>query len=220
MIFRSLACACALKSGARNRSGFTKTSAAAVRSVLRNGLEHPSRYQTARAGLAASTAIRLYRAGQAKRYKPLFNVFRISVIKRTQTARQSFSVNFVYVASRLIETTDSVLLSPKAIVWSVPVGIPLTEWRTPPHLTRVMLSSGYVFSFHEIRFAEIDRASLKTTPTSAVKAISSSHSRCSRSDFCLCFAISDSACVSAETRSTNSGSSEKSSDSNLVSRCD
>src|SRR6218665_1248275 len=65
MIFRSLACACALESGARNRSGFTKTSAAAVRSVLRNGPEPPSRYQTARAGLAASTVIRLYRAGQA-----------------------------------------------------------------------------------------------------------------------------------------------------------
>ncbi|MFY1954842.1 hypothetical protein ACOTCL_17570 [Achromobacter xylosoxidans] len=63
MIFRSLACACALEIGARNRSGFGKTSAAAVRSVLSHGLDHPSGYQTARAGLAASTAIRLYRAG-------------------------------------------------------------------------------------------------------------------------------------------------------------
>ncbi|WP_234267133.1 hypothetical protein, partial [Hydrogenophaga sp. NFH-34] len=64
MISRSLACACALIEGARNRSGFTKTSAAAVRSVLSHGLEHPSRYQTARAGLAASTAATLYRASQ------------------------------------------------------------------------------------------------------------------------------------------------------------
>ena len=63
MIFRSLACACALNQGARNRSGFTKTSAAAMRSVLSHGLYHPSAYQTARAGLAASTAFRLYRAG-------------------------------------------------------------------------------------------------------------------------------------------------------------
>jgi hypothetical protein len=34
-----------------------------MRSVLRDGLEHPSAYQTARTGLAASTAFRLYRAG-------------------------------------------------------------------------------------------------------------------------------------------------------------
>ncbi|MFT4265961.1 MAG: hypothetical protein QM586_01865 [Xenophilus sp.] len=64
MISRSLACACALIEGARNRSGFTKTSAAAVRFVLSHGLEHPSAYQTARAGLAASTAARLYRNGR------------------------------------------------------------------------------------------------------------------------------------------------------------
>jgi hypothetical protein len=64
MVFGSLACACALgQAGARNRSGFRKTSTAAVRSVLRNGLDHPSRYQTARTGLAASTAFKLYRAG-------------------------------------------------------------------------------------------------------------------------------------------------------------
>ena len=47
----------------RNRSGFVKTSAVAVRPLLRDGLEHPSGDQTARTGLAASTAIRLYRAG-------------------------------------------------------------------------------------------------------------------------------------------------------------
>jgi len=63
MVFGSLACACALEGGARNRSGFSKTSTAAVRSLLSHGLEHPSGYQTARAGLAASTATRLYRAG-------------------------------------------------------------------------------------------------------------------------------------------------------------
>jgi hypothetical protein len=65
MIFNSRACACALgQAGARNRSGFVKTSAVAVRPLLRHGLEHPSRHQTARTGLAASTAIKLYRAGQ------------------------------------------------------------------------------------------------------------------------------------------------------------
>jgi hypothetical protein len=64
MVFGSLAWACALATdGTRNRSGFRKTSTAAVRSVLTDGLEHPSRYQAARAGLAASTAFRLYRAG-------------------------------------------------------------------------------------------------------------------------------------------------------------
>ena len=62
MIFRSLACACALNQGARNRSGFTKTSAAAMRSVLSHGLYHPAPTKL-RAGLAASTAFRLYRAG-------------------------------------------------------------------------------------------------------------------------------------------------------------
>ena len=41
-----------------------KTSAVAVRSVLRDGLEHPSGYQTARTGLAASKAVELYRDGQ------------------------------------------------------------------------------------------------------------------------------------------------------------
>ncbi|WP_221934146.1 hypothetical protein, partial [Tepidimonas taiwanensis] len=64
MVFVSLACACALgQAGARNRSGLRKTSAAAVRSVLRHGLDHPSGYQTARAGLAASSAVKLYRTG-------------------------------------------------------------------------------------------------------------------------------------------------------------
>jgi len=65
MVFGSLACACALAHGARNRSGLKKTSSVAVRSVLRVGLEHPSFYQTARAGLAASTAVKLYLAGLA-----------------------------------------------------------------------------------------------------------------------------------------------------------
>jgi hypothetical protein len=64
MIFGSLACACALgQAGAGNRSGFRKTSTAAVRSLLRNGLDDPSAYQAARAGLAALSAIRLYRSG-------------------------------------------------------------------------------------------------------------------------------------------------------------
>ncbi|GAB4038622.1 MAG: hypothetical protein Fur0014_07480 [Rubrivivax sp.] len=41
MVFGSLACACALgQAGARNRSGFRKTSTAAVRSLLRNGPDH------------------------------------------------------------------------------------------------------------------------------------------------------------------------------------
>jgi hypothetical protein len=48
-----------------------KTSAVAVRSVLRDGLEHPSGYQTARAGLATFTAVKLYRDGLDGRYKPL-----------------------------------------------------------------------------------------------------------------------------------------------------
>ncbi|MDR8731656.1 hypothetical protein FEQ05_02694 [Burkholderia pseudomultivorans] len=61
MIFGSLACACALDDvGARNRSGFKKTSTAAVRSLLSDGLVRPSAYQTARPGLATS---RLYRTG-------------------------------------------------------------------------------------------------------------------------------------------------------------
>ena len=46
-----------------------KTSAVAVRSVLRDGLEHPSGYQTARAGLATFTAVKLYRDGLDGRYK-------------------------------------------------------------------------------------------------------------------------------------------------------
>jgi hypothetical protein len=50
--------------GARNRSGLTKTSTVAVRCVLRDGLASPSRYQAARAGLAALTAKELYRDGQ------------------------------------------------------------------------------------------------------------------------------------------------------------
>ena len=41
-----------------------KTSAVAVRSVLRDGLENPSRYQTARTGLAALKAVKLYRDGR------------------------------------------------------------------------------------------------------------------------------------------------------------
>ena len=46
-----------------------KTCAVAVRSVLRDGLEHPSGYQTARAGLATFTAVKLYRDGLDGRYK-------------------------------------------------------------------------------------------------------------------------------------------------------
>jgi len=63
MVFGSLACACAL-GGARNRSGLKKTSTGAVRNELRHGLEGPSGYQAARSGLAASSALRLYRAGR------------------------------------------------------------------------------------------------------------------------------------------------------------
>lgn len=66
MVFRSLACECALeRAGARNRSGFGKTSMATVRDVLRDGLQSPSRYQAARTGLAALSAVKLYRAGLA-----------------------------------------------------------------------------------------------------------------------------------------------------------
>ena len=61
MAFISLACACALDR-ARNRSGSMKTSAASVRYLLSHGLKGPSAYQAARAGLAASSALRLYRA--------------------------------------------------------------------------------------------------------------------------------------------------------------
>jgi hypothetical protein len=71
MIFNSHACTCALNGGARNRSGSMKTSAVAVRSVLRDGLEHPRRYQTARAGLATFMAVKLYRDGLDGRYKAL-----------------------------------------------------------------------------------------------------------------------------------------------------
>jgi hypothetical protein len=63
MVFGSPACGCALELGARNRSGFMKTSAAAVRSSLTHGLDHPSTHQTAQAGLVASSAIKLYRTG-------------------------------------------------------------------------------------------------------------------------------------------------------------
>jgi len=61
MVFGSPACACALDGGAGNRSGFMKTSAAAVRFLLTDGLDHPCANQTARAGLVASSAIKLYR---------------------------------------------------------------------------------------------------------------------------------------------------------------
>jgi hypothetical protein len=66
MVFVTLPCECALgQAGARNRSGLVKTSAASVRDLLRNGLEGPRRYQAARSGPVASTAIELYRAGLA-----------------------------------------------------------------------------------------------------------------------------------------------------------
>lgn len=62
MIFGSHACTCALDvNGARNRSGFRKTSTATVRFVLSHGLQHPSAGQTARSRLATT---RLYRTGQ------------------------------------------------------------------------------------------------------------------------------------------------------------
>jgi len=65
MVFGSPACVCALKHGARNRSGFRKTSTETVRNSLSHGLVGPSRYQAARSGLITTTAIRLYRAGLA-----------------------------------------------------------------------------------------------------------------------------------------------------------
>jgi len=40
-----------------------KTSAASVRFLLIDGLDRPSAYQTARAGLVASTTTKLYRTG-------------------------------------------------------------------------------------------------------------------------------------------------------------
>ena len=43
-----------------------KTSAVTVRSVLRDGLENPSGYQTARTGLAALKAVKLYRDGRTE----------------------------------------------------------------------------------------------------------------------------------------------------------
>lgn len=64
MIFRFVACASALgKTGARNRSGFTKTGAAVVRHLLIDGLTVPSQNQAVRAGLVASTTPKLYRGG-------------------------------------------------------------------------------------------------------------------------------------------------------------
>jgi len=64
MIFRSLACACALRqSGARNRSGFTTTGAVAVRHLPIHGITVPSLNQAARASLVASTTSKLYRIG-------------------------------------------------------------------------------------------------------------------------------------------------------------
>jgi hypothetical protein len=65
MVFGSHACVCALEHGARNRSGFRKTSTEAVRNSLSHGLEGPSGYQAARSGLTTMTAVRLYRAGLA-----------------------------------------------------------------------------------------------------------------------------------------------------------
>jgi len=63
MVFGSHACVCALEQGARNRSGFRKTSTETVRNSLSHGLDGPSDYQAARSSLLASTAIKLYRAG-------------------------------------------------------------------------------------------------------------------------------------------------------------
>jgi hypothetical protein len=65
MVLSSLACACAVRRDARNRSGFRKTSTETVRNILKDGLDGPSGYQAARSGLTTITAVRLYRAGQA-----------------------------------------------------------------------------------------------------------------------------------------------------------
>jgi len=61
----------ALSRGARNRSGFGKTSTETVRNILKDGLDGPSGYQAARTGLTTITAVRLYRAGLVQRYKRL-----------------------------------------------------------------------------------------------------------------------------------------------------
>lgn len=67
MIFRSLACACALdRFGASNRSGSGRAGTATVCSVLGNRLIGPSGNQTIRLN---RVALRLYRTGQAKTYK-------------------------------------------------------------------------------------------------------------------------------------------------------
>ena len=72
-----------------------KTCAVAVRSVLRDGLEHPSGYQTARAGLATFTAVKLYRDGLDGRYKrQAFRNFMADVCaldKGTQELREKAS---------------------------------------------------------------------------------------------------------------------------------
>ena len=59
-----------------------KTCAVAVRSVLRDGLEHPSGYQTARAGLATFTAVKLYRDGLDGRYKRLRRMHGLAALAR------------------------------------------------------------------------------------------------------------------------------------------
>lgn len=67
MIFRSLACACALdRFGASNRSGSGRAGTATVCSVLGNRLIGPSGNQTIRLN---RVALRLYRTGQAKTYE-------------------------------------------------------------------------------------------------------------------------------------------------------
>ena len=65
-----------------------KTSAVTVRSVLRDGLEHPSGYQTARAGLATFTAVKLYRDGLDGRYKQLRRLPPLSRFARAGERRQ------------------------------------------------------------------------------------------------------------------------------------
>jgi len=62
MVFGSLALHARSTAGARNRSGLQKTSTAPVRNELMYGRQSPSAYQAARTGLAASSALKLYRA--------------------------------------------------------------------------------------------------------------------------------------------------------------
>lgn len=83
-----------------------KTCAVAVRSVLRDGLEHPSGYQTARAGLATFTAVKLYRDGLDGRYKQLRRLLPLSRCARAGGRRQRGAVAL---ARRLLAGTAPVV---------------------------------------------------------------------------------------------------------------